>query len=161
MAKDLQTNIRVYIDADACPVREEVYKVALRHNVPVCVVSNSFLRVLQHPLIKRIIVSDGFDAADDYIAERADERMVVITSDILLADRCIKEKAIVIAPNGKPFTPDSIGAAVATRAIMADLRAGLTSENIGGPPAFTHRDRSNFLQTLHEALVKMKRGVPR
>ncbi len=154
-----QTEIRVYIDADACPVREEVYKVSLRHQVRVCVVSNSFIRVLQHPLITRMIVSDGFDAADDYIAERADARMVVVTSDILLADRCLKQNAVVIAPNGKPFTPDSIGAAVATRAIMADLRAGLGSENIGGPPAFTHRDRSTFLQSLHEALVKMKRAV--
>lgn len=150
--------VQIYIDADACPVREEVYKVALRHNVPVTVVSNSFLRILTHPLIKRMIVSDSFDAADDYIAERVDAHSVTITADILLADRCIKAGSIVIAPNGKPFTPDSIGAALATRAIMVDLRAGLTSDNIGGPPPFKPADRSRFLQTLHEALVKMKRG---
>lgn len=157
MTENQPNPIRVYIDADACPVREEVYKVSLRHQIPVCVVSNGYLRILRHPLITQITVSDGFDAADDYIAERADRQMVVITADILLAERCIKASAIVIAPNGKPFTPDSIGTAVATRAIMADLRSGLVSENIGGPPPFTPRDRSKFLQTLHEALVKMKR----
>lgn len=149
--------IQIFIDADACPVREEVYKVALRHATPVTVVSNSYLRVLTHPLIKRIVVSDDFDAADDYIAERVDARAIAITADILLADRCIKAGAIVIGPNGKPFTPDSIGAALATRAIMVDLRAGLTSDNIGGPPPFKPADRSRFLQTLHEAIVKMKR----
>ncbi|PHR91848.1 MAG: hypothetical protein COA69_11545 [Robiginitomaculum sp.] len=149
--------MQIFIDADACPVREEVYKVALRHATPVCVVSNSYLRVLTHPLIKRIVVSDNFDAADDYIAERVDARAIAITADILLADRCIKAGAIVIGPNGKPFTPDSIGAALATRAIMVDLRAGLTSDNIGGPPPFKPADRSRFLQSLHEAIVKMKR----
>ncbi|MCF6275912.1 MAG: DUF188 domain-containing protein [Robiginitomaculum sp.] len=114
----------IYIDADACPVREETYKVALRHRVPVVVVSNSFLRVMQHPLISRIIVNDSFDAADDYIAERADASSIVITSDILLAERCLNAGALTIAPNGKPFTNDSIGSAIAVRAIMVDLRAG-------------------------------------
>lgn len=154
MAKTLH----IYIDADACPVREETYKVGLRHDVPVTVVSNAFLRIPQHPLIKRIIVSDGFDAADDYIAERVDADCVVITADILLADRCLKGGAKVIGPNGSEFTENSIGAAIATRAIMADLRAGATSDNIGGPPPFTQRDRSQFLQTLHEVLVKLKRA---
>lgn len=148
--------LHIFIDADACPVREETYKVALRHSVAVTVVANSFIRVPQHDLISRMIVSDSFDAADDYIAERAGEHTVVITADILLADRCLKSGARVIDPNGKAFTENSIGAAIATRAIMADLRAGATSENIGGPPPFTQRDRSNFLQTLHEALVKLK-----
>ncbi len=158
MGEDIKPHICVYIDADACPVREEVYKVALRHMVHVCVVSNSYLRVLNHPLIKRVIVPDNFDAADDYIAERVGVDAVVITADILLADRCLKSGAVVIAPNGKPFTHDSIGGALATRAIMADLRAGLTTDNIGGPPPFTPRDRSKFLQTLHEAIVKLKAG---
>ena len=149
--------ITIYIDSDACPVREETYKVALRHQVPVIVVSNSFLRVMQHALISRIIVNDSFDAADDYIAERADENSIVITSDILLAQRCLAVGATVLAPNGKPFTPDNIGAAVATRALMEDLRAGVGRENTGGPPPFTSADRSKFLQNLHEALVRLKR----
>lgn len=151
-------NLHIYIDADACPVREETYKVGLRHDVPVTVVSNAFLRVPQHPLIKRIIVSDGFDAADDFIAERVDADCVVITADILLADRCLKAGSQVIGSNGKAFTENSIGAAIATRAIMADLRAGVTSDNIGGPPPFSQRDRSQFLQTLHEVLVQLKRA---
>ena len=154
-----EPEIIVFIDADACPVREETYKVALRHTVPVVVVSNSYMRILEHALISRKIVSDSFDAADDYIAERVDGSHVVITSDILLADRCLKAGAQVIAPNGKPFTPDSIGSAIAVRAIMADLRAGAGSENIGGPPPFQNADRSRFLQTLHECIVQLKRTV--
>ncbi len=150
--------LHIYIDADACPVREETYKVARRHIVPVTVVSNSFLRVPREPLIKFIAVSDSFDAADDYIAERADEHAVIITADILLAERCLKSAATVIAPNGKPFTMDSIGSAIATRAIMADLRAGADMPNIGGPPPFTAKDRSRFLESLHVTLEKLKCG---
>lgn len=150
--------MHIYIDADACPVREETYKVARRHNVPVTVVSNSFLRVPPEPLIKFIAVSDSFDAADDYIAERADSAAVVITSDILLAERCLKSGASVLASNGKPFTMDSIGGAIATRAIMADLRAGADMPNLGGPPPFTHKDRSKFLETLHVTLERLKRA---
>ena len=150
-------DIHIYIDADACPVREETYKVALRHDVPVAVISNSYMRIFDHPLITRKIVSDSFDAADDYIADLAGPCSIVITADILLADRCIKAGASVIAPNGKPFTPDSIGSAIAVRAIMADLRAGSGSENIGGPPPFQNTDRSRFLQSLHEAVVRLKR----
>lgn len=156
--KPVMTDLHIYIDADACPVREETYKVALRHGITVTVVANAFLRIPPHDLIKRIVVSDSFDAADDYIAERADAKTVAITADILLADRCLKAGAHVIGPNGKAFTENSIGAAIATRAIMADLRAGATSENIGGPPPFSPRDRSRFLQTLHETLVQLKRG---
>jgi uncharacterized protein YaiI (UPF0178 family) len=126
--------------------------------VPVAVVSNSRLRVPDHPLIERVVVSDGFDAADDWIAEAADARAVVITADILLADRCLKAGAAVIGPNGKPFTTSSIGAAVATRAIMADLRAGAVGDAIGGPAPFAKADRSRFLQALDETLVKLKRG---
>jgi len=150
-------SINIYIDADACPVREETYKVALRHSVPVTVVSNSFLRVPREPLISFIAVSDSFDAADDYIAEKADEKTVVITSDILLAERCLLKDAAVIAPNGKPFTKNSIGGAIATRAIMADLRAGADMPNLGGPPPFTHKDRSKFLESLHVTVEKLKR----
>ena len=139
-------------------MKEEIYKVAFRHEVPVTVVSNAIMRIPQHPLVSRAIVSDAFDAADDWIAERADAGAVVITGDILLADRCLKMGATVIAPTGKPFTTSSIGAAVATRAIMADLRAGAVGDGIGGPAPFAKTDRSRFLSALDAALVKLKRG---
>ena len=159
MADDLKpTDLTIFIDADACPVREETFKVALRHSVPVLVVSNSYMRILEHPLITRKIVSDSFDAADDYIAENTSPKSIVITADILLAERCLKAGSLVIAPNGKPFTPDSIGSAIAVRAIMADLRAGVGSENIGGPPPFQNSDRSRFLESLHESVLKLKRA---
>ena len=150
-------SLRIFVDGDACPVKDEVYKVAFRHEVPVSVVSNSPFRVPQHPLVERVVVSSGFDAADDWIAEAAGPKTVVVTADILLADRCIKAGAIVIGPNGKPFTASSIGAAVATRAIMQDLRAG--GDVVGGPPPFGKQDRSRFLQALDEALVRMKRSA--
>lgn len=147
--------IRILVDADACPVKEEIYKVAFRRNVPVRIVSNARLRVPEHPLVERVVVSDAFDAADDWIADQADGRAVVVTADILLADRCLKAGATVIGPNGKPFTAASIGGAIATRAIMADLRAG--GDAIGGPPPFTKTDRSRFLQALDEVLVRLER----
>lgn len=146
---------RILVDADACPVKEEVYKVAFRRNVAVAVVSNMRLRVPDHPLIERVTVSEAFDAADDWIAEAAGAQMVVITADILLADRCLKAGAQVLAPTGKPFTSSSIGGAIATRAIMADLRAG--GDAIGGPPPFRKEDRSRFLQALDTALVRLAR----
>jgi uncharacterized protein YaiI (UPF0178 family) len=145
----------ILVDGDACPVKEEIYKVAYRHQVPVKIVSNAFLRVPAHPLIERVTVGAGFDAADDWIAQRAGPGMAVVTGDILLADRCLKAGASVIAPNGKPFTLASIGAAVATRAIMADLRAGLGAG--GGPPPFAKADRSRFLSALDEELVRLRR----
>ena len=147
--------IRILVDADACPVKDEIYKVAWRHDVPVRVVSNARIRVPEHPLIERVLVSDAFDAADDWIAEQADARAVVITGDILLADRCLKAGATVIGHNGKPFTGASIGSAIATRAIMADLRAG--GDAIGGQAPFAKADRSRFLQALDEALVRLSR----
>jgi uncharacterized protein YaiI (UPF0178 family) len=123
----------------------------------VAIVSNSIMRIPVHPLVERVIVNDSFDAADDWIAERADPSAVVVTSDILLADRCLKAGATVIAPTGKPFTTSSIGAAIATRAIMADLRAG--GDAIGGPAPFSKADRSRFLSALDQALVSLKRKV--
>src|SRR3954466_2287177 len=147
--------VRILVDADACPVKEEVYRVAFRRGVPVRVVSNSHIRVPAHPLIERVVVSDKFDAADDWIAAEADARTVVITGDILLADRCLKKGATVIGHNGKPFTAASIGGAIATRAIMADLRAG--SGVTGGPAPFAKADRSRFLQALDDALVRLGR----
>lgn len=153
-ANSRMTPIRILVDADACPVKDEIYKVAFRRGVSVRIVSNARLRVPEHPLIERVVVSDSFDAADDWIAETADARCVVITADILLADRCLKAGAMVIGPNGKPFTPASIGGAVATRAIMADLRAG--GDAIGGPQPFAKADRSRFLQALDEVLVRLE-----
>ena len=147
------TSVRILVDADACPVKDEVYKVAWRRGVPVKVVSNMALRVPGHELIERVVVSHAFDAADDWIAEQADAKTVVITGDILLADRCLKKGATVIGPNGKPFTSASIGGAIATRAIMADLRAGV--DVVGGPAPFAKADRSRFLQALDEALVRL------
>ena len=149
--------IRILVDADACPVKEETYRVAERHRVPVSVVSNAPFRVPTGPLVERVIVSGGFDAADDWIAERASPRTVVITGDILLADRCLKAGAMVIGHNGKPFTHGSIGGAIATRAIMADLRAGADGMG-GGPAPFAKADRSRFLQALDQALVRLARG---
>ncbi|WP_188236521.1 YaiI/YqxD family protein [Sphingopyxis sp. LK2115] len=146
----------ILVDADACPVREEIYRVAWRHGAKVKVVSNSRLRVPDHPLIERVVVSDGFDAADDWIAQAADAQSIVVTADILLADRALKAGASVLAPNGKPFTPASIGPAIAMRAIMADLRAGM-GDGLGGPPPFSKADRSQFLQALDAALVRLRR----
>ena len=146
---------RILVDADACPVKDEIYKVAWRRDVPVVIVSNQRIRIPDHPLITREVVSDGFDAADDWIAEQADAAAVVITADILLADRCLKAGATVIAPTGKPFTSVSIGGAIATRAIMADLRAG--GDQLGGPKPFAAADRSRFLQALDTALAKLQR----
>jgi uncharacterized protein YaiI (UPF0178 family) len=137
-------------------VKDEIYKVAWRHHVPVAIVSNARIRVPDHPLIERVVVSDAFDAADDWIAGAAGPATLVVTADILLADRALKAGATVIAPNGKPFTTSSIGAAIATRAIMADLRAG--GEQLGGPRPFAGADRSRFLQALDEAVVRLKRG---
>ncbi|MCD2325298.1 YaiI/YqxD family protein [Sphingomonas sp. IC-56] len=150
------TQPRILVDADACPVKDEIYKVAWRHEVPVTVVSNQHIRVPQHPLVSRQVVSDAFDAADDWIAHAAGPDAVVITADILLADRVLKVGARVLSPTGKPFTTSSIGGAIATRAIMADLRAG--GDQIGGPKPFAAADRSRFLQALDTVLVAMKRG---
>jgi len=147
----------ILVDADACPVKDEIYKVAWRHEVPVRIVSNARIRVPDHPLIERVTVSDAFDAADDWIAEAAAPGAVVVTADILLADRCLKAGAVVIGPNGKPFTPASIGGAIATRAIMADLRAGADGI-MGGPAPFAKADRSRFLSALDEALVRSLRS---
>ena len=148
---------RILVDADACPVKDEVYRVAFRRAVGVRVVSNARIRIPDHPLIERVVVSDGFDAADDWIAETAGPRDVVITADILLADRCLKAGASVLGPTGKPFTNASIGGAIATRAIMADLRVGADGI-MGGPAPFAKADRSRFLQALDEALARLARG---
>ena len=150
------TDVRILIDADACPVKDEVYRVAFRRGVAVKVVSNMRMRVPDHPLVSQVVVSDKFDAADDWIAGEAGPTDVVITADILLADRCLKAGAAVIGNSGKPFTAASIGGAIATRAIMTDLRAG--GDIVGGPAPFAKADRSRFLQALDEALARLARG---
>ncbi|MGB6231562.1 MAG: YaiI/YqxD family protein, partial [Litorimonas sp.] len=154
--------LHLYIDADACPVREEAYRVARRHGVPVTVVANQWLRTPREPGIAFQLVTDGFDAADDWIAERADANAVVITADILLADRCLKAGATVIDPKGREMDDATIGSQIAVRAIMTDLRDELVSKgdassHAGGPRPFGPRDRSRFLETLHRAIERLKR----
>ena len=145
----------IYVDADACPVKSEIMRVATRHVIPVHMVSNSWMRLEESPLIHRVVVSDGFDAADDWIAEHIGTGDVAITSDIPLADRCLKQGASVMGPTGKPFTSDNIGLALATRYLMSHLRD--IGEVRGGGPAFSKKDRSNFLQELEVALQRLKR----
>ena len=147
--------IRIYVDADACPVKDEIYRVASRHQLPVFVVSNSFIRVPQDPLIERVAVPSGPDEADNWIAERANSSAIVITADIPLASRCVKAGAAVIAPNGKAFTEDSIGMALAMRDLMTDLRSA--GDVTSGPRPFAPQDRSAFLSALDQAIRRMQR----
>ncbi len=147
---------QIYVDADACPVKDEILRVATRHGVGVHIVSNSWLRLPQNPLINQVVVEQGPDVADDWIAERAGPRDVVITSDIPLASRCIKAGARAIGPTGKPFDEGSIGMAVAMRDLMGHLRD--TGEIKGGGPAFSKQDRSRFLSALENIVQALKRG---
>jgi uncharacterized protein len=146
---------RIYVDADACPVKDEIYRVAARHGLPVSVVAGSFIRVPQDPSIERVAAGPGMDAADDWIAERAGKGDIVITSDIPLASRCVKAGAEVIAPNGKPFTEQSIGMTLAVRNLMTDLRS--SGEVTGGPKSFAARDRSAFLSALDQTIRRIQR----
>ena len=148
--------IEIHVDADACPVKDEIYRVAGRHGLKTVIVANAFINVPRDPLIERVLVGAGFDAADDWIAERARRGIVVVTNDVPLAHRCVTAGADVIAPTGKAFTAASIGMALATRDLMADLReAGAVT---GGPRPFSPRDRSAFLQALDLAIVRLKRS---
>jgi uncharacterized protein YaiI (UPF0178 family) len=151
----MSVGLRILVDADACPVKEEICRVADRYRVPVTIVSNSPMRVPVSPLVERVVVGAGFDAADNWIAEAAGTGTIVVTADILLADRCLKAGATVLSPVGKPFTYASIGTAIATRAIMADLRAG--GDQLGGPRPFAKADRSRFLQALDTSIVRLTR----
>ena len=146
---------RIYVDADACPVKDEIYRVAVRHRIPVCVVAGQFIRVPQDPLIERVAAGNAMDAADDWIAERAGEGDIVVTADIPLASRCVKAGAEVIAPNGKPFTEESIGMTLAVRNLMTDLRS--SGEVTGGPKSFAPRDRSVFLSALDQTIRRIQR----
>ena len=150
-----KTASRIYVDADACPVKDEIYRVAIRHGLPVSVVAGKFIRVPHDPLIERIAAGAGMDAADDWIAERAGAGDIVITADIPLASRCIEAGAEVIAPNGKAFTEQSIGMALAVRNLMTDLRS--SGEVTGGPKSFDPRDRSTFLSTLDQTIRRIQR----
>ncbi|UDF05293.1 YaiI/YqxD family protein [Asticcacaulis sp. AND118] len=147
--------IAIYIDADACPVREETYKVAARYGLVTTVVSNSFMQIPRSDLIRRMVVDAGPDVADDWIVEAVAPGDIVITNDIPLAGRCLQKKAHALGANGRPFTPDSIGAALAQRAIMEHIRS--TGEITGGPRAFSAADRSGFLQALDRIIVQEKR----
>ncbi len=146
--------ITILVDADACPVKDEIYRVAERYKAHVCVVSNSAFRVPVSERVRRVVVSDGFDAADDWIAQNAGPRTVAITADILLAQRCLKAGAKALAHDGREFDAASIGSAIATRAIMVDLRAGMDGPG-GGPAPFGKADRSRFLQGLDRIMTEL------
>ncbi|WP_158915529.1 YaiI/YqxD family protein [Caulobacter sp. S45] len=145
----------LYIDADACPVKDEVYRVAERYALPVFVVSNSWIRIPRDPRITSVVVDEGPDVADDWIAERAVGGDVVITADIPLAERALKAGAQALHPTGRVFTPDNIGGALASRAVGEHLRS--VGEITGGPKPFSAPDRSRFLQALDTAVVKARR----
>ncbi|MBU1540095.1 MAG: YaiI/YqxD family protein [Alphaproteobacteria bacterium] len=148
---------RLFIDADACPVKDEVYRVAARYGLHVFVVSNSWINTPREPWIEQVVVDAGPDIADDWIAERAGPGDIVITADIPLADRCLKAGAQALKANGQPFTPDSIGSALAGRMVGEHMRSmGLQTS---GPPPFGPKDRSAFLQALDQAVVRAKRVV--
>jgi uncharacterized protein len=148
--------MEIYVDADACPVKAEVLRVATRHNLPIHMVSNSWMRLEASRLINRVVVNDHPDAADDWIAERIGPNDIAITADIPLASRCLKAGAKVIGPTGKPFDQGSIGMALAMRDLQSHLRE--TGESRGFNAAFTPRDRSRFLEALENAVQAGKRG---
>lgn len=146
--------LHIYIDADSCPVKPEVYKVAGRYTLDVTVVANSFMRTPNNEQIKLEVVGDGFDAADDWIVDHAQKDDIVITADVLLASRCIKTGSRVLSPSGKKFTEDNIGSTVASRDLLEVLRGA--GEITGGPPPMTDRDRSRFLQMLDSVIQAIK-----
>lgn len=146
----------IYVDADACPVKDEAAKVAARHSLAIHFVSNAFMRLPEGENIHRVVVSDGPDAADDWIAERILPADIAVTADIPLASRCLKAGAKVIGPTGKPFTDANIGTALAMRDLQQHLRE--TGESKGYNASFTKQDRSRFLQALEQAVQDVKRG---
>ena len=149
--------IRIFVDADACPVKPEVYRVAERYGLKVYVVANALMAVPRSDMIERVVVNEGPDIADNWIAERAGAGDIVITADIPLAGRCVRNKATVIGPTGKPFDDNSIGMALATRDLLTDLRsAGATTR---GPPPLTHQDISRFLSALDLAVTRIQRKL--
>ncbi len=147
--------LHIFIDADACPVKNEVYRVAGRYSLDVTLVANSTMRIPEDPRITLEVVDSGFDAADDWIVEHLEPHDIVITADVLLASRCVKKTARVLGNTGKEFTDSNIGSAVATRDLMADLRGA--GEITGGPAPLTKRDRSFFLQKLDQVIQSIRR----
>lgn len=150
--------LHIYVDADACPVKEEVYRVAGRYRLSVTLVTNSWMRIPDEEWIKLEVVGGGFDEADDWIVEHVQPDDIVVTADIPLASRCLKKGARVIGSSGKPFTEENIGEIVATRDLMSDLRGA--GEIKGGPPPLQKRDRSRFLQQFDEMIQAVRRLHP-
>ncbi len=150
--------LHIFVDADACPVKQEVYRVAGRYHLDVTLVANSWMRVPNEPWIALEVVGGGFDEADDWIVEHVLPHDIVITADIPLANRCLKEGARVIGTTGKPFTDNNIGQAIATRDLLSELRGA--GEITGGPPPIEKRDRSRFLQQLDEVIQSIRREHP-
>jgi uncharacterized protein YaiI (UPF0178 family) len=149
--------IRIFVDADACPVKPEIYKVAERYGLKVFVVANSFMNVPRNDMFERVIVSEGPDVADSWIVERTTGNDIVITADIPLAGRCVKKGSSVLSPTGKPFDDNSMGMALATRDLMTDLRsAGATTR---GPPPLSRQDISRFLSALDLAVTRLQRKL--
>ncbi len=159
LLKEALNVLHLFIDADACPVKQEAFRVARRYGLEVTLVTNAWMRTPNEPWITLEVVEDGFDAADDWIVDHVAAHDIVVTADILLAERCLNKKARVIGSTGKPFTEDNIGQAVATRELMADLREA--GEITGGPPPLTKRDRSQFLQQLDNVIQSILRKPPR
>jgi uncharacterized protein YaiI (UPF0178 family) len=149
--------LEIYVDADGCPVKDEVYRVADRYGLGVWVVANGWLRVPDRPLVSLVAVSEGLDRADDWIAERIGQGDIAVTADVPLAARCVKRGARAIAPNGRPFTEDSMGKALATRNLMTALRE--TGTIRGGGRPFTKQDRSRFLGALDAAIQEVRRSA--
>jgi len=149
--------LHIFVDADACPVKQEVYRVAKRCRLEVTLVANCWMHVPNEPQITLEVVSAAQDAADDWIVGHVEPRDIVITADIPLANRCLKEGARVISPTGKPFTEDNIGQTVAMRDLLSELRGA--GEITGGPPPLTQRDRSLFLQQLDDAVQSVRRSA--
>jgi len=150
--------LHIYVDADACPVKQEVYRVAKRCGLEVTLVANSSMRVPDEPWLRLEVVGGGFDEADDWIVEHVEKDDIVITADIPLASRSIKKGASVIGTTGKPFTENNIGSALATRDLLSELRGA--GEITGGPPPLQKRDRSRFLQALDEVIQTIRRKQP-
>lgn len=148
---------RIFVDADACPVKDEVYRVAARYGLKTFVVANAFIRTPESPLIERVLVDAGPDVADDWIAERAKAGDIVVTNDIPLAERALANGAAALAATGRAFTKDSIGSAIAQRALMDMLRG--SGEITGGPKPFDRNDRSRFLQALDQAVNRSLRNI--
>ena len=150
--------LNIFVDADACPVKQEVYRVAGRCKLEVTLVANAWMRIPNERWIALEVVADGFDAADDWIVEHVQSHDIVVTADIPLARRCLQKGARVIGPTGKPFTENNIGQAVATRGLLSELRDA--GEITGGPPPLTKRDRSRFLQQLDTVIQSIRREHP-